>query len=326
VRNAAGDGPDDGEAAPASTVESVSRASFLSTSTQATRGQASGALNVPQGAQSSAATPDAAAARPADPRAAGRESAMQLMEMQAKMAREMQAAQGGGKPSASALPVDGNSAWLYAAQSREATENKPLQAQVTLGRYVIFAGTAIQAVLTQALDTKLPGQITARVSRDVYDSRYGRFLVVPRGSILTGSYRSAITDGQSRVLMAFDRLITPAGRSVPLGNMSASDVLGVGGVPGELHTHFFQRLGIATLLAIETAVMEKSVGQVGTVQGNGQNGQATSSASGQIMLQTANQELQRQYAVTPNITLEPAAVITIISTADIEIAPLANTR
>ena len=270
-----------------------------------------------------------------DPRAAGRESAAMLMEQQTKLAREALASQGlaAGKGTAVTAAGDGNSAWLYAAQSAEPKENKPLQAQVTLGRYVIFAGTAISAVLTQAVDTKLPGQLSARVTRDIYDSRYGQFLVVPKGSILTGTYRSAITDGQTRVLMAFDRLITPAGGNVPLGNMAASDVLGVGGVPGELHTHFFQRMGIAALLALETAFVEKKVGTVGVVPSSngtqtslGGYGSSTSSAAGQILLQTANQELQRQYAVTPHITIEPAAPITIISTADIEIPPIANTR
>ncbi|RGA36256.1 conjugal transfer protein TrbI, partial [Klebsiella pneumoniae] len=73
----------------------------------------------------------------------------------------------------------------------------------------------------------------------IYDSRYGRYLVIPAGSTLQGKYNSSVQEGQDRVLMVFDTLVTPAGGMVPLGNMSAADALGRAGLEGDLHTHFF---------------------------------------------------------------------------------------
>ena len=102
--------------------------------------------------------------------------------------------------------------------------------------------------------------------------------------------------------------------------MTASDALGIGGVPGELQTFFWKRMGVSLLLALETVAMERAVGPVGTVPNSGGNsGQATSSAAGQIMLRTADQELQRQYAVQPKITIRPGSLISIMASESIEI-------
>lgn len=244
---------------------------------------------------------------------------------QAIALRDAQVAQARGSAVGAPAPAitDASTQWL-AQQVRPQGQASTLLAKPIVGKHVIYGGTAISAVLEQAMDTSLPGLVRARVTTDIYDSRSGRYLVVPRGSTLLGKYRSNVTDGQARVLMAFDRLITPAGNEVPLGAMSASDALGVGGVPGDLHTHFLKRIGIASLLALEAAVLEKKVGPVGSIAGSSTGGtsgfgQSTSSASGQIVLQTANQELQRQYAVAPNITLPAGALITVVASDNIEI-------
>ncbi|NIB13652.1 TrbI/VirB10 family protein, partial [Agrobacterium radiobacter] len=151
-------------------------------------------------------------------------------------------------------------------------------------------------VLLNAVDTKLPGQLVARVTQNIYDSRYGRYLVIPAGSTLQGKYNSSVQEGQDRVLMVFDTLVTPAGGMVPLGNMSAADALGRAGLEGDLHTHFFERMGIATLLALEAVGMDKiSPNQSSTSFGGTTTSPAVNGA--QIITNTANQELQHRYNV-----------------------------
>jgi type IV secretion system protein VirB10 len=200
-----------------------------------------------------------------------------------------------------------------------------MMAQRANGRYWLAPGTAINAVLLNAVNTLLPGALTARVTQNIYDSRYGTHLVIPSGSILRGRYDSSVQDGQNRVLMAFDTLVTPSGGVVNLGNMGASDALGRAGMQGDLHTHFWERIGISTLLALEAVGMDRlSPNQSSASFGGTTTSPATNGA--QIIVNTANQELQRRYSVKPNITIDAGQPLTIVTTGSIEVPLIANTR
>jgi type IV secretion system protein VirB10 len=54
------------------------------------------------------------------------------------------------------------------------------------------------------------------VTQNVYDSPTGRILLIPQGARLIGDYDSEISFGQNRVLLAWDRMILPDGRSIAL--------------------------------------------------------------------------------------------------------------
>jgi type IV secretory pathway VirB10-like protein len=86
-------------------------------------------------------------------------------------------------------------------------------------------------------------------------------------------------------------------------------------------------MGISLLMAVESIALDRLSPQQTTTAPNGQTTTGRSnSAAGQIMLDTANQELQRRYAVAPKVTMEPGRLVSIITTGSIEIPPVANTR
>ncbi|HEX8466484.1 MAG TPA: TrbI/VirB10 family protein [Allosphingosinicella sp.] len=105
--------------------------------------------------------------------------------------------------------------------------------------------TLIPAVLETAFDSRRPGFARAVVSRDVrgFD---GTRVLIPRGTRLTGEYRSDIQQGQKRALINWTRLIRPDGVTIALGSPSA-DTLGRGGVRGKYNSHFFERFTGAIL-------------------------------------------------------------------------------
>jgi type IV secretory pathway VirB10-like protein len=113
---------------------------------------------------------------------------------------------------------------------------------------------------------------------------------------------------------------------VALGNMSAGDALGRAGIAGTLHTHFFQRMGIATLMAFEAVGMDRLSKQTQVVAGTGVSGPPPVSSGGQIIVDAANEEIKQQFALGPNITIPEGAPMTIITTGGIEIPPIANAR
>jgi type IV secretion system protein VirB10 len=103
----------------------------------------------------------------------------------------------------------------------------------------VAQSTLIPAVLETAFDSRRPGFARAVVSRDVrgFD---GTKVLIPRGSRLTGEYRSDIQPGQKRALINWTRLIRPDGVTIALGSPTA-DTLGRGGVRGKYNSHFFER-------------------------------------------------------------------------------------
>lgn len=68
--------------------------------------------------------------------------------------------------------------------------------------YQLTGGIArIPAALITGIKSDLPGDITAMVTENVFDTATGRYLLIPQGSWLYGQYDSEITYGHRRVLM-----------------------------------------------------------------------------------------------------------------------------
>lgn len=116
-----------------------------------------------------------------------------------------------------------------------------------LSKYEVQAGSLIPAALITSVNTSLPGDIVAQVRQDIYDSVSGRFLLIPKGSKLLGTYDSAVSYGQRRILVAFTRVIRPDGTSILLDKYSGSDVYGSAGMQGTVDNHWMAILGAATL-------------------------------------------------------------------------------
>jgi len=60
-----------------------------------------------------------------------------------------------------------------------------------------MAGTVIAAALVTGINSDLPGQVIASVTRPVFDTASGRHLLIPQGSRLTGRFNSQVAFGQA---------------------------------------------------------------------------------------------------------------------------------
>lgn len=210
---------------------------------------------------------------------------------------------------------DKNRAWADHTKTRiKAGTSDYLKPDVLAAKSVLLQGTVISAVTRTALNTKLPGQIVAVVTQDVYDSIKAETLLLPKGSQLIGEYNTAVMDGQNRVMMAFTRLIFPTGASVKLGAMSASDALGVAGSKGKVNSHFFKRLGSSLLLAI----LADKINQPSSVTIlNTGSAASSATAAGEVLSSTAEKELERSAKITPDISLPHGSKVSLILAADL---------
>jgi type IV secretion system protein VirB10 len=149
----------------------------------------------------------------------------------------------GGTP---APEEDGNRRFLATAGSAGleksvATKNDRIDA-------LVAQGTIIRADLLTAIQSDLPGNVSAIVREDVW-SFDGRRVLIPAGTKLIGDYRSGITRGQTRIFVVWTRLLREDGVSVQLGSIGTDD-LGRAGQAGFVDQHYVERFGASILLSV----------------------------------------------------------------------------
>ena len=109
-----------------------------------------------------------------------------------------------------------------------------------VARLVVNAGVVIPAALITGINSDLPGEIIAQVTQNVFDSATGKYLLIPQGTKLIGTYGSSIHFGQERVMIAWQRLIYPDGRTLDLGAMPGADMSGMAGFTDQVNNHWLE--------------------------------------------------------------------------------------
>ncbi len=131
-----------------------------------------------------------------------------------------------------------------------------------LGRLdsTIAQGKIIDAVLETAVNSDLPGTLRAIVSRDVY-AESGKAVLIPKGSRIIGTYAVELKPGQTRISVAWSRLIRPDGIDLAL-NSPGTDTLGRAGVSGFLDDKTLTKLATAFMVSYIIPTITNKVANV----------------------------------------------------------------
>jgi type IV secretion system protein TrbI len=173
----------------------------------------------------------------------------------------------------------------------------------------------IPAALITGIRSDLPGMITAQVTQNVFDSVSGRHLLIPQGSRLIGEYDSQLSFGQNRVLLAWDRLILPDGRSIQLDRLPGADASGYSGLQDKVNQHWGGMLRaalISTLLGVGTQIGNSDDDLV----------RALRQGSSEVIGRTGQDLVRRQMGVQPTLTIRPGFQLRVIVTRDIVVEPV----
>lgn len=185
--------------------------------------------------------------------------------------------------------------------------------------FVIQAGTVIPAALITGIRSDLPGQITAQVTENVFDTPTGRARLVPQGARLIGTYDSQVSFGQSRVLLVWTRLIMPNGRSIVLERQPGADAAGYSGLADEVDNHWKEVLGAAALSTLLGVGSE-----LGSGADTGSNTavlQALRMGAANSLNQTGQQVVRRNLNIQPTLTIRPGFPVRVIVNRDIILEP-----
>jgi type IV secretion system protein VirB10 len=187
--------------------------------------------------------------------------------------------------------------------------------------YEIKTGTVIPGVMIGGVNSDLPGQIIAQVRENVWDTATGRHLLIPQGARLVGTYDNAITRGQTRVLVAWTRIIYPDGSSVDLGSMPGADQAGYAGFKDKVNNHYVRVFGDAMLLSLFSAGIQLSQPRSNNNQGGYDSQQIIAGALGQQLGQAGMQMVQQNLAIQPTLEIRPGYRFNIMVTKDMILSP-----
>ncbi|MBG6200172.1 type IV secretion system protein VirB10 [Labrenzia sp. EL_13] len=221
----------------------------------------------------------------------------------------------GGAPGGVAAQ-DSNLAFLNASVDRRTTASDRILAPAS--QYVLQAGSVIPAAFITGIRSDLPGQITAQVTQHVYDSPTGRLLLIPQGTRIIGEYSNDVGFGQRRVLLVWNRLIFPDGRSIVLERLPGADTLGYAGLEDGVDYHWWdlaKAAGLSTLLSVGAELAASDDDRL--VQAIREGAQDTIDDAGQ-------QIVQRQVQVAPTLTIRPGFPLRVIVTRDLVLEPFGD--
>ncbi|MFG1228642.1 TraB/TrbI/VirB10 family type IV secretion system protein [Xanthobacter wiegelii] len=181
--------------------------------------------------------------------------------------------------------------------------------------YVLQAGAVIPAALITGIRSDLPGQITAQVTQHIYDSPTGRILLVPQGTRIVGEYSNDVGFGQRRVLLVWNRLIFPNGRSIVLERQPGADTQGYAGLEDGVDYHWWDLAKAAALSTLLSVGAELAVDDEDRLLRAIRNG-------GQDTINDAGQQIiRRQLNVPPTLTIRPGFPVRVIVTRDLILEP-----
>jgi len=178
-------------------------------------------------------------------------------------------------------------------------------------------GTLIDTVLTNRLESGATAPVNCLVTNPVY-SHAGQQVVIPAGARLIGETKAVQSLGETRLAVAFHRIVMPDGSSYSLDDFLGANQIGDAGLRDQVNHHYWSTFGAAGAVGLISGLAQ-FLGTMGLNRGNGDRtvviAGSTSDATSQATLQVMNRFLNRM----PTVTIREGHRIKVFLTSDLEL-------
>ncbi len=198
----------------------------------------------------------------------------------------------------------------YTAKQEEWGESKTVASFPVALERVIPVTRRISAVVIESIHSELEGKITAQIEENIY-GQHGRNVLIPAGSLAVGRFKPLGKAGETRIPVAWSRIITPDGINITVGNAEMADAMGRTGITGDVDSKFFDRYGMALLISTLSAVTAYNI----PVQNQGQA--IVIQTYGNNLNQLSSQILEKNINIKPVVTIPAGSRVLISPTKDI---------
>lgn len=185
-------------------------------------------------------------------------------------------------------------------------------------QYQLFAGTVVPGILQTGLNSDLPGQVVGIVSQNVFDSTTGKWLLIPQGTKIIGTYDAKTSFAQTRGLVVWQRLIFPDGRSIVLDNFVGTDQSGYSGFHDKVRSHYSRVVWTALLGGAITGGVAAATS---TDSDDNSFKAEAGAAAAQNISNAVNSIVNKNLNIAPTIMIRPGYQFNIMIEEDLLLEP-----
>jgi type IV secretion system protein TrbI len=290
------------------------------------------ASNVVLSRRPDADRPDAGRGSPPAANSAAGEPAVPTMDEIADAAVRATARAGGSLavpsagPAAPALPRQGELSAAVGGQRQVPDRTGPIGATGPLHR--LLEGTVIDAVLSNRLDGDAAAPVNCLVTNPIY-SHSGQHVVIPAGARVLGETRPVQSLGETRLAVAFHRLLMPDGRTYRLDQFIGLNQIGDAGLRDKVNQHYLATFGAAAAVGLVSG-LGQFLGSAGLGRGDGDRTVVIAGGVGDSTSQAALQVMNRFLNRLPTVTIREGHRVKVYLTSDLElpayVAPTLSSR
>ncbi|ECC1675584.1 conjugal transfer protein TraF [Salmonella enterica] len=160
------------------------------------------------------------------------------------------------------------------------------------------------------LDTTVTGQVSCRVSQDVY-SADGLVRLIDKGSWVDGQITGGIKDGQARVFVLWERIRNDQDGTIVNIDSAGTNSLGSAGIPGQVDTHMWERLRGAIMISVFSDTLTALVNQT---QNNNIQYNSTDNSGEQL----ASEALRSYMSIPPTLYDQHGDAVSIFVARDLD--------
>lgn len=181
----------------------------------------------------------------------------------------------------------------------------------------ILEGTIIDAVLTNRLDGGAAAPVNCLVTNAVY-SHSGGQVIIPAGARLLGQTKPVQTFGETRLAVAFHRLLLPDGSSYSLDQYPGANQVGDAGLKDQVDNHYWSTFGAAAAIGLISGLAQ-AIGTAGLSAGEGNRTVIIAGGAADVASQAAAQAMNRFLNRLPTITIREGHRVKVYLTSDLEL-------
>jgi type IV secretory pathway VirB10-like protein len=201
-----------------------------------------------------------------------------------------------------------------------AAATPPLRATDAVHR--IVEGTVIDTVLTNRLDGSAAAPVNCLVTNAVY-AHEGQIVLIPAGARVLGHTKPVQAFGETRLAVAFTRLVMPDGRTYPLDQFMGLNAIGDAGLRDQVDQHYRTTFGASAAIGLLSGFAQ-FLGGAGLSRGTADRpiviAGGVSDATTQATSQTMNRFLNR----LPTVTIREGHRVKVYLTSDLELPAYAG--
>jgi type IV secretion system protein VirB10 len=191
--------------------------------------------------------------------------------------------------------------------------NGPATAALT---YRLPAGTVIETVLTNRLDSTFSGPVKALVTTDVYSLDHAK-LLVPKGTFAIGSVAKTESFGEERLAVSFSSLEFPNGRAAALETLPGLSQVGETGLLDQVNRHYGRIFGVSLAIGAIAGLSQANTGYGSNASTADVYRQGVATSLSQSSLHV----LDRFLNVVPTFTVREGTRIKVFLTGSLELPP-----